>query len=135
MKYQILCLFFSTPVALALGIPPKAEITQDLTVKSRSSHPSLANAASAHTSPVVSSATRITPFDRSREGSNVALTFDLPKCHDDYGKGLNQGSCSDAWRSIPIDIRKNTYGRRTEGVYDVPLPRRYLSGECCSREG
>ena len=64
-------------------------------------------------------------------GRPTSLSFeaDRPVCRREYGVGLNKESCLDAWRSIPANNQQRTYGRRSRGKFEVPLPQRFLSGE------
>ena len=61
--------------------------------------------------------------------TNLSLKFDGLICRKEYGLNLNKESCLDAWRSIPLNAELRTYGRRTRGKFEVPLPQRFLSGE------
>ena len=61
--------------------------------------------------------------------TNLSLKFNGLICRREYGINLNEESCLDAWRSIPVSAQLRTYGRRTRGKFEVPLPQRFLSGE------
>ena len=40
---------------------------------------------------------------------------------------INKKICLDAWRSIPTNNEFITYGERTQGSFEAPLPVRFLS--------
>lgn len=61
--------------------------------------------------------------------TNLSSKPDNPMCRREYGVNLNKKSCVNAWRSIPGNTEKRTYGRRNRGRFEVPLPQRFLSGE------
>lgn len=48
---------------------------------------------------------------------------------DTYQRGLSVPSCEDAIGRIPDDTEELTFGDRGEGVSDVLLPLRYISGK------
>lgn len=64
-----------------------------------------------------------------KETSNLSLGFDLPNCRAEYGSDMSKASCLNAWQSIPPNLQKRRYGRRAEGIFDAPLPQRFLSGK------
>lgn len=45
------------------------------------------------------------------------------------GWNLNKTSCEDVWMKIPTDSETFTFGARTQGTFERPLPLRYLSGK------
>ena len=45
------------------------------------------------------------------------------------GRGLNIASCQEAWELLPTSTTRRTFGQRTEGDFDVPLPFRVLRRE------
>ena len=49
-----------------------------------------------------------------------------------FGYSLSSGSCLNAWSFIPLTVRSALrFGDRDDGgIYDVSLPKRYLSCEC-----
>lgn len=50
------------------------------------------------------------------------------QCNQLLGTNMNPSSCLDAWTFLPPIERKVTFGPRSSGnIYDVGLPRRYLS--------
>ena len=46
-----------------------------------------------------------------------------------YKRDLRTASCLDALLTIPNDPTPITFGTRGSGVFDVPLPHRWISGE------
>lgn len=46
-----------------------------------------------------------------------------------FGSNLNKTSCKDVWMKIPTDSENFTFGARTQGSFERPLPLRYLSGK------
>ena len=51
-----------------------------------------------------------------------------PKCDGkNYGYDLDKDSCLDAWAKIPTDNEIVSFGARSHGHFDAPLPIRYLS--------
>lgn len=50
------------------------------------------------------------------------------KCSQSLGTSMNPSSCLDAWAFLPPIEREVTFGLRSSGnIYDVGLPKRYLS--------
>ena len=45
------------------------------------------------------------------------------------GWNLNKTSCVDVWMKIPTDPARFTFGARSQGSFERPLPLRYLSGK------
>lgn len=61
------------------------------------------------------------------------LHLAAPRVHcnaSTYGSGLNIASCQEVWELLPTSTTRRTFGQRTEGIFDVPLPFRILSREC-----
>jgi len=60
---------------------------------------------------------------------NTTHLIDLPNvaCVGFYGSNLALASCQDALSKISHDFNPLTFGMRKTGVFDVPLPTRYLS--------
>lgn len=55
-------------------------------------------------------------------------TNDVARCDGArYGVDLDKKSCLDTWRSIPTDDEFVTYGARSKGSFQAPLPVRFLS--------
>ena len=51
-----------------------------------------------------------------------------PRCDGSiYGYDLDKDSCLDAWAKIPTDNENVSFGARTHGDFEVPLPSRSLS--------
>ena len=46
-----------------------------------------------------------------------------------YGYNLNRTSCAEVWSQIPTDSEIRSFGARTVGTFERPLPYRYLSGK------
>lgn len=46
-----------------------------------------------------------------------------------YGYNLNKTSCDEVWKRIPTDSRILSFGARTVGTFERPLPYRYLSDD------
>ena len=46
-----------------------------------------------------------------------------------YGYNLNKTSCDKVWKKIPTDSEILSFGARTIGSFERPLPYRYLSGK------
>ena len=67
--------------------------------------------------------------------TTIATGFPFkPSCKSStFGLHLNKGSCIAAWQTVPTGPVARTYGWRNSGVYDVPLPKRYLSRELSRR--
>ena len=55
-----------------------------------------------------------------------------PNCLADHGRDLNKASCQQALQLISTDPIHHTYGPRDLGVFDVVVPRRYLSRKSSS---
>lgn len=65
------------------------------------------------------------------DGQPANATNDMVKCDGrQWGYDLDKASCEETWKKIPTDSHFFTYGARSRGVFDRPLPYRYLSGEC-----
>ena len=45
------------------------------------------------------------------------------------GWNLNKTSCKNVWMKIPTDSESYTFGARSQGAFERPLPLRYLSGK------
>ena len=60
---------------------------------------------------------------------NSSLLAKPPECRGPrYGYNLEPQSCENAWRNIPTDSETIlSFGSRSLGTYDVPLPHRFLS--------
>ena len=71
--------------------------------------------------------TLVVSAPQSNGTSNIHLGFGSPTCRAEYGSNMSKASCLNAWQSIPPNLQKRRYGRRNEGVFDAPLPQRYLS--------
>ena len=118
---------FSASFVSALNIAVEPAALSAPTAGSRLSNPLLSVPASNATISVPISTTKNTS---SASSDDITLPFGLPDCLAAYGKDLQEASCLDAWQSVPSDLRTRTYGRRSEGVFQAPLPQRYLSGKC-----
>ena len=46
-----------------------------------------------------------------------------------FGYDLNRTSCDGVWKKIPTDSEILSFGARTMGTFERPLPYRYLSGK------
>ena len=55
-----------------------------------------------------------------------------PNCLADHGRDLNKASCQQALQLMSTDPIHHTYGPRDLGVFDVVVPRRYLSRKSSS---
>lgn len=53
---------------------------------------------------------------------------------EEYRTGLNFGSCADALKQIPQSHQIRRFQMRGQGVYDVSLPYRYISGKTLLRD-
>ena len=61
----------------------------------------------------------------------------VPAVHCDgaiYKRDLRTASCLDALLTIPTDNDPLTFGTRGSGIFDVPLPHRWISGEILACE-
>ena len=112
MEYCIILLLLSF-AKFAIGMP-----SEPVAVHSSTSGPD----SSDHFPTIVVSA------PQSKGTGNISLGFDLPTCRAEYGSNMSKASCLNAWQSIPPNLQKRRYGRRTQGIFDAPLPQRYLSG-------
>lgn len=62
-------------------------------------------------------------------GGSVLQTTVIKCDGSTYGFDLNTDSCMEAWGLLPQSTRSRTFGQRTGGHFDVPLPFRLLSCE------
>lgn len=60
---------------------------------------------------------------------NLTTNYDIKCDGKQFGYDLIKASCAKAWEQIPTDPRIYTYGARTKGFFERPLPYRYLSGK------
>jgi hypothetical protein len=66
----------------------------------------------------------VTPDPSGVPSLNTAVT----KCDGSvYGFDLNAASCQEAWNLLPKSTNRRTFGKRSEGHFNVPLPFRILS--------
>ena len=84
--------------------------------------------------------TSLIPAGNVHNLTNLHLATPRIQCDGSaYGLGLQIASCIDAWGLIPTDTIRRTFGKRTLGTFDVPLPLRLFSSEynpyttCCCR--
>ena len=74
--------------------------------------------------------TSLIPAGNVHNLTNLQLATSRVECNGStYGLGLPIASCLDAWGLIPITTTRRTFGERTLGTFDVPLPLRLFSGE------
>lgn len=64
------------------------------------------------------------------DGQPANATNNMVKCDGrQWGYDLDKASCEETWKKIPTDSHFFTYGARSRGVFDRPLPYRYLSDD------
>ncbi len=74
--------------------------------------------------------TSLTPAENVHNLTNLHLAAPRVQCDaSTYGRGLNIASCQEAWELLPTSTTRRTFGQRTEGDFNVPLPFRVLSCE------
>ena len=74
--------------------------------------------------------TSLIPAGNVHNFTNLNLATSRVQCDGStYGQGLHVASCIDAWGLIPITTTRRTFGERTLGTFEVPLPLRLFSGE------
>ena len=62
--------------------------------------------------------------------TNLHLATSRVQCDGStYGLGLHIASCVQAWGLIPQSSARRTFGERTLGTFEVPLPLRLFSSE------
>ena len=67
--------------------------------------------------------------NNSNDADIVNATSSEVKCRGQkYGYNLNRTSCDEVWNQIPTDFENLSFGARTAGTFERPLPYRYLSG-------
>ena len=64
-------------------------------------------------------------WTQSVNAANANAICDGSRC----GWNLNQTSCENVWGKIPTDSESFTFGARSRGTFERPLPLRYLSGK------
>ena len=73
--------------------------------------------------------TSLIPAGNVHNLTNFHLATPRTQCDGAYGLGLHFASCLDAWGLIPTNTIHRTFGMRTLGTFDVPLPLRLFSSE------
>ena len=68
--------------------------------------------------------------NNANDADLVNATSGEVKCRGQkYGYNLNRTSCDEVWNQIPTDSEDLSFGARTVGTFERPLPYRYLSGK------
>lgn len=71
---------------------------------------------------------RVSSLSRIPGVEPTGLQTSVVKCDGSiYGFNLNTESCLEAWSLLPKSAQRRTFGTRTEGQFNVPLPFRVLS--------
>ena len=74
--------------------------------------------------------TSLIPAGNVHNLTNLRLATSRVQCDGStYGHGLHIASCVQAWGLIPMTSVRRTFGERTLGTFDVPLPLRLFSSE------
>ena len=74
--------------------------------------------------------TSLIPAGNVHNSTNLHLATSRVQCNGStYGLGLHIASCIQAWGLIPMSSVRRTFGERTRGTFDVPLPLRLFSSE------
>ncbi|KAM0802355.1 hypothetical protein BDR22DRAFT_887592 [Usnea florida] len=68
--------------------------------------------------------------NNANDADLVNATSGEVKCRGQaYGYNLNRTSCDEVWNQIPTDSEDLSFGARTAGTFQRPLPYRYLSDD------
>ena len=130
MKVRISCILFCAAIVTTLGVQPESANAAAFSHRLSPQSPSSSNDRIATSRQL--NITKEINGTHTSGGSNSTLTSVSLICRSDIGHDLSIASCWNAWCSIPSDSQEHVYGARNEGVYEVPLPQRFLSGESYS---
>ena len=112
---------FALPIANPATIPQSQSLSLINRLNTSLTRPPSSNA------PHNTSADSTLYFDDSvqifNRTENVVIKCNGPN----LGYDLDKPSCIEAWRSIPTDQESVNYGPRGQGLFQAPLPVRYLS--------
>ena len=68
------------------------------------------------------------PLPGPRTSNASTLSANLPTCNGRlYGRNFNLASCRQILHAMSVYDKPKTFGERSTGTYDAPLPFRYLS--------
>ena len=102
----------------------------DITIFKRPSPLDLSRPAPYTPAPPAKINTSHTPAENVHNLTNLHLAAPRIQCDRSiYGQNWNLASCQEAWELIPTSTTRRTVGPRTAGVFAIPLPLRFLSGE------
>ena len=120
-------LFIATALSLALPIANPSTFPQSQSLSLVNGSNEAVTIPPASNVPYNASIESTVSYDDSVRSLNGTKNPYLKCSGPEFGYDLDKESCIDAWRSIPTDQEYFYYGARGQGLFEVPLPIRYLS--------